>query len=176
MLGCQTTVQSSLHCETSPKRLLASVVMKGFSVLTGGCPGPSVGVNSVGRSVVRRLIQFSPCLSQRSWLSSCAVGGLRVVAVGRVVSSSAEGVALGLHISCGVRSCSFRLAGGVSVVVCGEELCRAGVVFVVIRPVGVTFLRNLVSPAQPSPSSLFCNFCLESSLAFSCSFLVLVCS
>ena len=87
-------------------------------------------------------------------MSSCAVGGLRVVAVGRVVSGSVEGAALGLHVSCRVFSCSFRLVRGVSIVAWGEELCRAGVVFVVIRRVGVTFLRNLVSPAHPSPSSL----------------------
>ena len=40
------TVQSSLHCETSPK-----LVRKGSRVLIDGCPGPSVGVNNVVRSL-----------------------------------------------------------------------------------------------------------------------------
>ena len=58
------TVQSSLCCDTSPKLLFEIVARKGSSVLTGGCPGPSVGVNNVVRSVTWCLIQYSPCLSQ----------------------------------------------------------------------------------------------------------------
>ena len=45
------TVQSSLRCETSPKLLFEIVVRKGSRVLIDGCPGPSVGVNNVVRSV-----------------------------------------------------------------------------------------------------------------------------
>ena len=80
-----------------------------------------------------------------------------------------DGAALGLHTFGGVRNCSFGFVVGVSVVSCGAELCRGGVVFVVSLCVDVTFLRNLVSPVQSSPSSLLCSSCLESCLVFSCS-------
>ena len=88
-------------------------------------------------------------------MSSCAVGGLCIVGFGCAVSSSVDGAALGLHIFCGVRSCSFGLVVDVDVAGCGDELCRGGVVFVVSRCVGVTFLRNLVSPVQSPTSSFF---------------------
>ena len=55
---------------------------------------------------------------------------------------------------CGVRSWSVDFPGGVSMVDCGCELCLIGVVFVVPWCVGETFLRNLVSPVESSPSSL----------------------
>ena len=137
-------------------------------MLIGGCPGPSVGVKRVVLSVVWCLIQCSPCLSQKSWLSSCAVNGLWIVSFGCVVSRFVEGAALGLHIFCGACSWVFDLVGGVAISRCGCELCLVGVVFDVALRVGVIFLLNLVSPVQLSPSSLRCSSCFVLALALVC--------
>ena len=120
----------------------------------------SICVNDVVLSDMWCLIQCSPCLSQKSWLSSCAVSGLCAVVFGCVASRSVEGAALGLH----THSCVFGFVGGVSISCCGCELCPINTIFVVALRVGAIFLLNLVSPAQSTPSSLLCSSCLESCL------------